>query len=158
MNAATNNRHVLWVLALLTALATMILACRVTPSPEPTLSPKPMKPVPSLPKQTEKLSPRLQLLASPDLSQQSAEEQARALGLPASGPGSLMRNENGEVLVYIRLNSPESDLAALVEAGATIVHTAEDALTVTAYIHPTKLDELGKLDQVLNVREEIRPK
>lgn len=158
MNATMNTRYALRVLALLIVLATMNLACRAIPSPVPTPSPQPMSLTPSQPKQTKKLSSRLQLLASPDLNQQSAEAQARALGLPASGPGSLMRNEKGEVLVYIRLSSAESDVAALAEAGATIVHTAEDALTVTAYIHPARLDELTRLDQVLSVREEVRPK
>ncbi len=32
-----------------------------------------------------------------------------------------------------------------------------EALTVTAYMHPTRLNELAALESVLNVREALRP-
>ena len=105
-----------------------------------------------------KLSPRLQLLADPNLSQQSAEAQAQALGLPAEGAGSLMRDEDGAVMVYIRVASAtESDVASLTSAGAKVVSTDEETLTVTAYVQPDKLDGLAQLEIVLNVREALKP-
>jgi hypothetical protein len=109
-------------------------------------------------KQKGKLSFRLQLLADPAVSQQDAEAQAQTLNLPASGPGSLMKNENGELLVYIRLtDTSEANLAALAKVGAMVTHVAEAYRTVTAYIRPTQLSALAKMDIVESVQEGLRP-
>jgi hypothetical protein len=80
------------------------------------------------------------------------------LGLPASGSGSLLRNENGELLVYIRLvDTSESSLEMLAETGVTIVHVAEAYRTVTVYISTTQLSALAALDIVESVQEELSP-
>src|SRR5438105_1986976 len=66
------------------------------PSPTPVSLSTPSQP-------TGKLTPRLQLLAdSPALHAASAEELARALGLPPQGPGSLVRDAQLRILVAIR--------------------------------------------------------
>ena len=105
-----------------------------------------------------KLSFRLQLLAQPAIGVQDNETQAQTLNLPASGPGSLMKNENGELLVYIRLtDTSEANLAALAKVGAMVTHVAEAYRTVTAYIRPTQLSALAKMDIVESVQEALRP-
>lgn len=105
-----------------------------------------------------KLSFRLQLLADPAVSQQDAEAQAQILSLPASGPGSLLRNEQGELLVYIRLtDTSEVNLVALTEVGATVTHVAEAYRTVTAYISATQLSVLAKVNIVESVQEALSP-
>ena len=58
---------------------------------------------------------------------------ARALSLPVSGPGSLIANGAGEVLVYIQLASAEpAVLARLEQGGARIVHVSQQYGMVTA--------------------------
>ncbi|MBI1878922.1 MAG: hypothetical protein HYR94_12015 [Chloroflexi bacterium] len=97
-------------------------------------------------------------MADPAVSQQDAEAQAQILSLPASGPGSLLRNEQGELLVYIRLtDTSEVNLVALTEVGATVTHVAEAYRTVTAYISATQLSVLAKVNIVESVQEALSP-
>src|SRR5690242_7774442 len=59
------------------------------------------------------LSPALEELAEPAVAAEPLVAQARHLGLPADGPGSLLR-EGGRVLVALRLSrSTEAALPAL---------------------------------------------
>jgi uncharacterized repeat protein (TIGR01451 family) len=75
--------------------------------------------------------------------------------LPA---GSLLQNEQGDLLVYMRLSdTSERSLQALTDAGATIVHLAEAYQTVTAYVPAARLPALADLEVVENIREELRP-
>jgi hypothetical protein len=105
-----------------------------------------------------KLSFRLELLAQPTIGVQNAATQARVLSLPASGPGSLLRNEDGEILVYIRLaDVSATNLQALTDAGAKIVHTAEAYRTVTAYISFDRLVSVTSVAAVESVHEELTP-
>lgn len=109
-------------------------------------------------KPTGKLSQVLALLADPTVSTQSAEAQASAVGLPASGPGSLMRSDAGEVLVVIRMSDvADSSVAAVEQAGARVVNTATDLAIITAYIRPDQLSDLEAVPAVQNVREELSP-
>lgn len=106
----------------------------------------------------EKLSFRLQLLAQPVFGAQDIETQAQQLSLPASGPGSLLRNEAGEILVYIRLNSvAAASLDALAKAGAKIVHIAAEYRTVTAYIGSERLLAVATVAGVESLQEELTP-
>jgi hypothetical protein len=69
-----------------------------------------------------------------------------------------MKNENGELLVYIRLtDTSEVNLAALAKVGATVTHVAEAYRTITAYIHPTQLSALANMDIVESVQEALTP-
>jgi hypothetical protein len=99
-----------------------------------------------------------QLADDPVLSQQDPHTQAQALGLPAEGPGSLLRNAQGDLLVYIRLTQISgASLKQLEEAGAVLVHVAAEQRTVTAYVAPAKLRALAEVAAVESVREELRP-
>lgn len=109
-------------------------------------------------KATGKLSTRLERLAQPDLSTQSSSEQARTLGVASDGPGSLMRNAAGDVLVYIRLaNTSDAQVAALGQAGARVVHVAREYNVVTAYVPANRLNGIAALRAVQNVHEELAP-
>lgn len=104
-----------------------------------------------------KLSATLARLAQPDVAAQSAQAQAEALAIPETGPGSLMRNEQGQVLVAVRV----SDASVATEdvlraAGATIVNSAPEFRTITLYISPEQLSALAALPGVENIREELR--
>jgi hypothetical protein len=131
-----------------------------TPAVEMPVSPvSPISPVVA-PKQSGKLTQRLQLLANdPALQTQDAKTQAEALDLPASGAGSLMRNNQGDILINIRLDALSQDNLKALNAlsGLSIVHTTEEFRTVTAYVSITQLRDLAQLDFVEVVEEELMP-
>jgi hypothetical protein len=110
-----------------------------------------------LTKPTGKLSAVLTQLAQPLIATQSAEQQDQALGMQATGPGSLMRNDKGQVLVVVRVSEvSDATLAALRNAGATVVNTAETYRSVTVYISPDHLNGLAAVPGVENIHEEVR--
>jgi hypothetical protein len=105
-----------------------------------------------------KLSYRLQMLAQPTVASESAQGQAEALSLPAEGPGSLLKNAAGQVLVHIRLSKLSSgNLADLEKAGAKIVDVANAYRVVTAFVNVDHLNALGDLAAVKSVREVLAP-
>ncbi len=122
-------------------------------------TPAPSAPYPANPKPSGKLSARLEMLAkSPALRSASAEEQARALSLPPSGPGSLMRDAQGRLLVTIRMaDLAPTQLQALRDAGAVITNVAEPYRTVTAFVEIADLNAIASLTTVESVQEELAP-
>lgn len=107
---------------------------------------------------TGKLSFRLAMLATPDIYNLDIETQAQRIGVPKSGAGSLIRNQQGEVLVYIRpANIPGTSIDNLNDVGATITHKAEGYGIVTAFIAPNRLTDLAQLDVVQSVQEVLSP-
>lgn len=109
-----------------------------------------------LSKSPGKLSSLLVQLADPAVAGQNAEVQARALGIPAAGAGSLTRDAAGAVLVAVRMSSvAEADKTALRDLGATIVNVSEAYSTITLYIQPDRLNDLAALPDVQNAREEL---
>src|SRR5947207_9699660 len=112
--------------------ASSIAASR-EPVRSPDSSPQPANTAPV--KSSGKLSSRLQqLVQSPQLRTASAAEQARALSLPADGPGSLMRDKDGRLLVDIRVSDTSAPvLKSLSDAGAVITNVAEAYQVVTAF-------------------------
>lgn len=109
-------------------------------------------------KKASKLSSRLQILAEPDSHLGYAMTGVRTLNVAPEGPGSLIRNEFAELLVYVRTSDiTPATLDALNDAGATIVHVAEEYQTITAYIAPQDLTVVAELDAVQSVKEEIQP-
>jgi hypothetical protein len=95
-----------------------------------------------------RLSPRLSLLAKPAVRSGSNRAQARGLGVPVSGPGSLLR-EGNRVLTEVRFSRGATAGAVdLREAGAAVVGVSPRYKIVTAAIRP---DELGKLSNVPNL-------
>jgi subtilisin family serine protease len=97
------------------------------------------------------LAPELAQLAAPALWTQSVPAQARALGLPTSGPGSLER-EGRDVTVEISFEEGAlAALPALREAGAEIVASSSGYQLVTAEIAPADLQTLAKVPGVTAV-------
>ncbi len=112
-----------------------------------------------LKKSTGKLSSRLEALASsPTLQNATLEEQARALSLPATGPGSLIRDEQGRILVTIRMDDTSAaNLQALAAAGATVVNVSQSHQTLTAFIALNDLQAAANLQSVQSIQEELSP-
>jgi hypothetical protein len=106
-----------------------------------------------------KLSFRLQALAdSSALQTASAEDRAQALSLAPDGPGSLLTDAAGRLLVYIRLAGLSPDaLQAIRLSGADIVNVAEPYGVVTALVRPADLARLAAVDAVAYVQEEVQP-
>jgi hypothetical protein len=105
-----------------------------------------------------KLSFRLQLLSEPALAQASADVQAEALSLPAKGPGSLLRNAEGKLLLYVAVSDiSESAIKQLTQAGATVVNVAEAYCTVTIYAGSADLMPLANLPFVVSLKEALSP-
>ncbi len=115
--------------------------------------------LPSRPTKSDKLSARLEMLASSStLRAANADEQARALSLPPQGPGSLIRDAQGRILVNIRSTDLSANgLQALRDAGANIVNVAEAYQQVTAFVAIADLAAIGNLPSVVNVQEQLAP-
>jgi hypothetical protein len=115
--------------------------------------------LPALAKSTGKLSARLEMLAqSPALSAASPAEQARVLGIPEQGPGSLRRDKEGRILVSVRMSGlAQEQLQELREAGAVIVNVSEPYRTVTAFVRPSELIACSNLAIVESIKEELAP-
>ncbi len=106
-----------------------------------------------------KLSVRLEQLAAPEgVLTLNAAQQAQALSLPASGADSLLKNAQGDLLVYIGVsNTTDTVQQALTKAGAQIVHVSDNYRTITAYISPTKLSGIADLEFVQSMEEVLTP-
>lgn len=95
------------------------------------------------PKGRGPLSPALEELAEPAVAEKSVGAQARHLGLPFGGPGSLLR-DGGRVLVNARFGA--GALAAPPElrgAGAQVVSADPRTQTVTLAAPPARLPDLA---------------
>jgi hypothetical protein len=106
-----------------------------------------------------KLSFRLALLVqSPQLRGATADVQARALSLPPLGPGSLMRDSQGRLLVNIRTTDvTAAGLQALRDAGADVTNVSERDRVVTAFVPIAELEAVANVASVQSVREELAP-
>lgn len=102
------------------------------------------------------LSPSLEALAEPSLAVRPPAVQADRLGIPADGPGSLVREE-GRVLVTARFaRGVVAAFPSLRRAGARIADANDRLQTVTLAIAPEKLRALTTvpgLRAVWQVRE-----
>ncbi len=89
------------------------------------------------------LSPPLQELAEPAVAAKPLAAQAHRLGLPADGPGSLVR-DGGRVLVTARLTGGiAAAVAGLRQAGARIVSVGAESGTATLAVAPRSLLEVA---------------
>lgn len=111
------------------------------------------------PQPAEKLSYRLQLLAdSASLRVASAQSQAQTLSLPASGPGSLVIEASGKLLVDIRVGDvTPANLQALANGGAQITYVSAQYRVATAFVAAADLSGLTQLETVENIQEELAP-
>jgi hypothetical protein len=122
-------------------------------------APTPQKTVAPHAKPVSKLSSRLQMLAqSPQLRVANAQTQARALSLPPSGAGSLLKNAQGQLLVYLYTDDlSQANLDAIQNAGATIVHVSAEYHVVTVYVGTANLNALAGISAITGMREELQP-
>jgi hypothetical protein len=98
-----------------------------------------------------RLSAGLAELAKPAVASQSPRRQAAVLGLPESGPGSLIR-DGRRVLVDLRFYSGAlGQLESLREEGATIAASSRRYQLVTVSVPPTALRSIAKLPGVASV-------
>jgi len=154
--------RITWTSLLLCASAlAALVGCTSPATTSPPAMPTMTSPVarPTLGKSTGKLSARLAMIAqSPALRVSSEDEQARALSLSAQGPGSLMRDADGRLLVDIRATDLSANgLQALRDAGAMITNVSERYQVVTAFVAATNLAAIADLPIVQNVQEELTP-
>jgi hypothetical protein len=99
-----------------------------------------------------------QLADTPSLRTASPEEQARALSLPAKGPGSLVRDTQGRILVTIRTTDvSDSFQSTLRAAGIDIQNVSDRYQSVTAFVPLGSLSAIAALPAVQNVQEELTP-
>ena len=122
-------------------------------------APTPQKTVAAHAKPVSKLSSRLQMLAqSTQLRAANAQTQARALSLPPSGAGSLLKNDQGQLLVYLYTEDlSQANLDAIQNAGATIVHVSAEYHVVTVYVNAANLNALAGIAAITGMREELQP-
>jgi hypothetical protein len=91
------------------------------------------------------LSPGLTQLSEAPLRASSAAAQATALGLPAAGPGSLIR-EGRRLLADVRFEEGAiARLRALRAAGARVVASSRSLQTVTVSVAPAALEPLARV-------------
>lgn len=94
------------------------------------------------------LSPALEELAKPAVASEPIAAQAHHLGLPADGPGGLVR-DGGRVLVTARLpRGPLPAFAALRQAGARIVSASAPTQSVTLAVPPARLPDVAAVTGV----------
>ena len=105
-----------------------------------------------------KLSPRLVLLSEPSVAASSPAGQARALGLPASGAGSLLREAEGRVVVYARVSgSIEVARGVVAGKGAKVVNASDRYGVLTLAVPPSALQTLGSLQELISITEALTP-
>jgi len=104
-----------------------------------------------------RLSTRLAALAQQGRQAQDENSTATLLGLPPDGPGSLIQNAAGEVLVYIWTLPSKSSVDAIRDAGAKVVHTSERHSVVTAYVDSTSLRNLATKASIRFMQEALEP-
>jgi len=94
------------------------------------------------------LSPGLEVLARPSVAAEPLAAQARELGLPARGPGSLLR-DGGRVLVALRLSRATGPALADLRAAGADVHGADPRTrTATVSVSPSQLPDLAAVPGV----------
>ncbi|MGA9762462.1 MAG: Calx-beta domain-containing protein [Gaiellaceae bacterium] len=105
-----------------------------------------------------KLSSRLRLLSQPSALKASTEAQATLAGLPQSGPGSLLRTGDEQLIVYVRPSGSFASAREAVESvGATILNSSARAGVLTVSVSPSRLQALGKLATVAAAWEALAP-
>lgn len=103
------------------------------------------------------LSPRLAELAKPSVRELSVAKQARAVGLAASGPGSLLRRGN-RILVYVRFDhGAVAALPAIRAAGGEVVDSSRLRQTATVAVRPADLRALAGVANVASLSEAHTP-
>lgn len=107
--------------------------------------------------QPSALSPRLAVLASPQVRPLGLAQQARRVGLTTGGAGSLLRHGR-RVLVDVHFAADAGgSTAALSATGAEVVNVSDRYETVTVAALPGQLAQVAAVPGVQAVSEEITP-
>jgi len=149
-------------LVLLFMLASLVACAPPSSTPSSTVSAavSPVAPTATRPvKPGGKLTPRLQRLASDSaLRAASADEQARVLSLPAQGPGSLVRDTQGRILVTVRTSDTSISVQQVLQRlGADVASVSERYQQLTVFAPLQALSAIADLPAVLSVQEELSP-
>src|ERR1700761_4569288 len=103
------------------------------------------------------LSPELEALATPSVRSRSLARQAEALGLPASGIGTLVR-DGGKVIVEARFENGAAAATEAVEAaGAEVITVSARYQTLVLSIAPADLPALAAIPGVIGVTPSLAP-
>jgi Subtilase family len=103
------------------------------------------------------LDDRLANVAQPDFRAAPPATQASRLGLPESGPGSLV-HQGTDVVVRVRLTAASDDrLDALRQAGAHVLSIMAPLAMATVAVAPQELDALAGVAGVRSVTPELAP-
>lgn len=110
-------------------------------------------------------SHRLERLANLDasrtpLSKDQNLDQLIQMGLPQSGPGSLVQDEDGQLLAYVHLHpdlAPDTTASSLTRFGIKVVHIAPQYGVMTVRGRPSALLRLSQMAQVSYVEEALAP-
>jgi hypothetical protein len=157
------DRHVAarlcgWWLALLFALASLGIASAPAGLGVRLAAPARAGSLPLVRKVAGPLSARLAALAQAERMPVDRAATMRALSLPERGPGSLMTDAAGDLLVYIRVVSVDArSQAALSAAGARITHASERYGVITALVSPRRLAAVAAAPGVVSVQEALAP-
>ena len=141
-----------FTLLLLTLLVKSAVASTRLPDAPSAVSMAASKPV-------SKLTPRLYALAqSSALRAASVADQAQALSVAPDGPGSLMRDAQGRVLVEVRTaDVSDAFQQSLRDAGARIEHISERYQTIAAWVDTARLGEVEALPVAQSIQEVLAP-
>ncbi|HEU4706254.1 MAG TPA: S8 family serine peptidase [Solirubrobacterales bacterium] len=103
------------------------------------------------------LAPSLATLADPAVAAKPPAQQARILGLPPSGPGSLLRHGD-RLVVQVRFDHGAiASRGAVAEAGATVLNDSRRYQLATVAVVPADLQSLAAVPTVAAVTPERTP-
>jgi Subtilase family len=107
-----------------------------------------------------KLSPRLAILTRASAVAPGRGAQAKLVGLPAAGAGSLLRHGNaGRLLTYVRVaDTSDATLRSIKRAGASIVNVSRQYSVVTVAVGVGQLRQLSESSGVRYVSEALTPR
>jgi subtilisin family serine protease len=106
----------------------------------------------------EPLAPSLATLAEPAVAAKPPAQQARILGLPSDGPGSLLRRGN-RLLVKVRFDHGAlASRGAIAETGGEVLNDSRRYQLATVAVVPAELESLAAVPTVAAVTPERTPK
>ncbi len=104
------------------------------------------------------LSPRLAALAEQATARTTSSAEAAIVGLPADGPGALLHDASGALLVNLVLDGSHVPTdAEIAAAGGRATARSDDATLITVSAEPAALPALSALPGVMGVVEQQVP-
>jgi streptogramin lyase len=87
----------------------------------------------------------------------SANAQNSAVGLPATGAGSLLHSRDGRLIVEVRTADTSKATIARLRAVGTVINVANQWRTTTIAIAPNRLTALARIHGVQSAMESVAP-